>query len=395
MKPFDFKSMKVAIVIDQPFHSGGGSVAVNAIIQKIKLMSAKNSTINFTILDFSRTVFINQQTNIATLNFRETLFDKIIRKIGKLIFYKLAFYNLGEVLFGLHIFNRVKKKKGFDLVFFTSPSKLTFVNINLPQITTVWDFGHLEYPALPEYKKTKVFFQRQDFLKYNLARSFMILTESEHNKAKIRNNFGIDDNKIRVVEFSDNIDVHTKYIANKPSKEKFFFYPAQFWAHKNHIQILEATELFVEKYRKDIKIVFTGEEKGNYAFIQSLIKKKGLEDKIECLGFVTREKVYNLYSQCIGVLFLSILGPSNIPPLEAKLFGKELVVLDLNFNRELLSDGDTHFVEFGNAEQLADKMNEILNKKTKTKTKQPQRIQKNNMLEIFEEFINFRKLSED
>ena len=58
-----------------------------------------------------------------------------------------------------------------------------------------------------------------------------------------------------------------KYIINIKNiynlKNDYIYYPAQFWAHKNHIYILKAIKILREMKNIDVDVVFSGSNKGN------------------------------------------------------------------------------------------------------------------------------------
>ena len=63
--------------------------------------------------------------------------------------------------------------------------------------------------------------------------------------------------------------------------KKFIFYPAQYWAHKNHIYILEALKLMHDK-NSDLEItaVFCGFDKNNLDYLKSISKKLGIQNNV-------------------------------------------------------------------------------------------------------------------
>jgi glycosyltransferase involved in cell wall biosynthesis len=107
-------------------------------------------------------------------------------------------------------------------------------------------------------------------------------------------------------------------------EEGYFFYPAQFWAHKNHVRILEALVLLREAGTK-LRLVLTGGDKGNRAYIENLSVRYSLDDQVRFLGFTPAEHMRGLYEGCMAVVMPTYFGPTNLPPLEAWTLGKPLV----------------------------------------------------------------------
>ena len=72
-----------------------------------------------------------------------------------------------------------------------------------------------------------------------------------------------------------------KYIYNNNSIDfnynlpsKYIFYPAQFWEHKNHKSLVEATSLLVARI-PDLKMVFVGAPNNGYNKLTNMIEKLG------------------------------------------------------------------------------------------------------------------------
>lgn len=107
--------------------------------------------------------------------------------------------------------------------------------------------------------------------------------------------------------------------------EKYVFYPAQFWQHKNHINLVKAIKILSDEI-KDIHLILIGSEKNNMKKIQKYIAETNLEEHITIRGFVSDENIVYLYKHAIGMIMPSYFGPTNIPPLEAMALGCPVAV---------------------------------------------------------------------
>jgi glycosyltransferase involved in cell wall biosynthesis len=61
--------------------------------------------------------------------------------------------------------------------------------------------------------------------------------------------------------------------------EKFLVYPAHYWAHKNHLRLIEAFRLVVKEV-PDLKLVLTGKKIDDYQKIVNAIDKAQLNDQV-------------------------------------------------------------------------------------------------------------------
>lgn len=107
--------------------------------------------------------------------------------------------------------------------------------------------------------------------------------------------------------------------------KKYVFYPAQFWQHKNHINLVKAIKILSGEIM-DIHLVLVGSEKNNMKAIQKYISDSNLSDYITIKGFVSDGNITYLYKHAIGMVMPSYFGPTNIPPLEAMALGCPVAV---------------------------------------------------------------------
>jgi glycosyltransferase involved in cell wall biosynthesis len=129
-------------------------------------------------------------------------------------------------------------------------------------------------------------------------------------------------------------DVRNKYRIRRD----FLIYPAQFWPHKNHINLLMALAILKRKRGMAIEMVFTGSDMGNAGYVLGQISELGLHDQVHVLGFVPREDLRALYSNALALTFPSFLGPDNIPPLEAFALGCPVAASRVSGAQEQLGD---------------------------------------------------------
>lgn len=124
--------------------------------------------------------------------------------------------------------------------------------------------------------------------------------------------------------------------------EKYIFYPAQFWMHKNHKNLLDAISLLKESV-PDIHLVLAGSEKNSLQKIKKIIKNNELEKNVTILGFVSDEQVMYLYQNAIALVMPTYFGPTNIPPLEAMTLGCPAIVSNKYAMPEQMGDAGLFF----------------------------------------------------
>lgn len=257
-------------------------------------------------------------------------------------------------------YNSFFNKHGIDLVIFLVPAKM---EIEIPFIYTVWDLGHRIFPGFPEVTLNREFDKRDSMYQYMLPRAYYILTGNEAGKKEILANYSINKDKIRVVPFPitsfcfDKIDIPEKldFI-----KEPFIFYPAQFWMHKNHIAIVEAIAYLRDNLGIKINCYFVGSDYGSLERTKDFIKHYHLEEQVKILGFVDYPTLMYLYKNALAMVYVSLLGPNNLPPLEAAALGCPSVVSNLPGHIEQMENSSL-FVDPLNSKEIAESIFKLYN----------------------------------
>ena len=129
-------------------------------------------------------------------------------------------------------------------------------------------------------------------------------------------------------------EVLKKFNINTP----YLFYPAQFWAHKNHINLLLALRILREQYHLPLSLVLVGSDKGNEAYVRRQVTELGLEDRVFFLGFIPRAELLALYRGAFSLTYVTAFVPENLPPLEAFALGCPVVASNVPGAEEQLGE---------------------------------------------------------
>jgi glycosyltransferase involved in cell wall biosynthesis len=298
----------------------------------------KDDFYSFSVLTSNKAnIPIIEKLGIKAQLFHKSFFDKVVAALSSHEITR-RFQQKIKIIGGL------EKKligMGCDLVYFVTPTSRVASLQKLNYILTVWDNCHRDRPEFPEVRIFGEHHRREYIYKNYISSAYFTVVESEELANKITSRYGIDRNKVLVMPFSINPIIEqgknesfetNEIMSFYNIKKGYFFYPAQFWPHKNHIRILKALKILTDK-GQIYNAVFVGGEKGTLNQLKKLTIKMGLSDQVKFLGFVENSHMSALYDGCSAVIMPTYFGYTNIPPLEAWSFKKPLIYSSLFFEQ--------------------------------------------------------------
>jgi glycosyltransferase involved in cell wall biosynthesis len=309
--------MQLALVLQSPPSAGGANHYEKALHNLVKQICDKN---NITLHVFSS---VEGQKHDQTFSIHES---------------KKDYFKLGlSLLFGREVpflkkflrtdFSKKMFLMGIDYVYFASPNKFA-LDVTLPKIiTTVWDLGHRELPTMPETGGNGRWFLREIYYRRTIRMSTYVVTDSEKTIANLERFYGSSSESM--------VSIGLLPVNHDGGMEppifgySYFLYPAQRWRHKNHSTIIRALKLVIEE-QSHLKLVLTGTDKGEGRRTNNLVKRLGLSKAVVDLGFVEEKELVNLEKYAVALLMPSLLGPTNIPPLDALNLGTPVIISDVH-----------------------------------------------------------------
>lgn len=234
--------------------------------------------------------------------------------------------------------------------------------LDIPTVIPIFDLMHRYRRDIREVAEK--FDERERLYTYQCRHATLILVDSEIGRQHVIECYGdVADSlsdKIRVLPF-----IPPDYIYENKSKpceavskvDKYFFYPAQFWTHKNHGRLLEAVKLLKER---DIIVnfIFVGSEQNNERTVASQIAEYGLSGQINILGYVSNEEMVWLYRHARALIMPTLFGPTNIPQLEAFELGCPVATSRIYAIPEQVGDAALLF-DPESVEEIADAMERL------------------------------------
>lgn len=245
---------------------------------------------------------------------------------------------------------RASKSLGIDLMWFVGGLHDT---LDVPYITTVWDVQHLTHPWFPEVSARGRWDYRESFLTRHLRRATKIITGTETGRNELVHFYRLAEERICILPHPTP-DFALEAMRSEGGSEQgpndafglrgdYLLYPAQFWPHKNHVNLLRALRILHDKRAHAPLLVLVGSDKGNRAHVERCIAELGLAEAVRILGFVPTPDLVSLYRGARALIYPSFSGPENLPPLEAFALGCPVVCAEYPGAREQLEGAAIYF----------------------------------------------------
>jgi glycosyltransferase involved in cell wall biosynthesis len=157
-----------------------------------------------------------------------------------------------------------------------------------------------------------------------LKRARRVVCESSHVKADIVRIFDMAQERIIVMAappqsqfLAAQSDEQLREVRTRLQlPEKFLFYPAQFWIHKNHVRLLEAFREVANEI-SDLGLVLTGKKRDEYQSVMYTIDRLGLGGRVRHLGYVEQDDLQATYRLATALVMPSLFESVSIPIYEA------------------------------------------------------------------------------
>jgi len=225
-----------------------------------------------------------------------------------------------------------------DILVFPYPGFLE--NADLPQLAVVWDLAHRYLPIFPELSHQGTRKHREKYFENMFRTIDRVIVGTRRGVDEVADYYGFERNNIAVIPHPTPLltNHQSKVGAATPPAGSYALYPAQFWAHKNHVTLLKAWKILRAQKVDCPRLVFTGRDYGNENWLKEQASAFGLGDIVEFRGFVSRQELLELYEGAGLLVYPSLFGPENLPPLEAMSQGCPVLVSDYPGAKEQYGD---------------------------------------------------------
>jgi glycosyltransferase involved in cell wall biosynthesis len=350
--------MRVAVILESRLHSGGGYKQEMSVARLLNKHQGEGKEFVFYTADRNNLSDL-RSCGIPAVYFRKYSFSNLMCLLFQGWIARKIFHSLRVTVSS---FERTLLNDGIDIVYFLKPSFLSLVLSRMNYLITIWDLCHGDHPEFSEVRAGGEYEYREFFYKNALRKAAAVLVDSDISRLNVVRRYGCDIERVYTANFFpvldpvSDTDVKTKYSIRRP----YIFYPAQFWAHKNHIYILDGLKCLQTQFGVDVDAVFSGSDKGNRDYVLNYARQIGLADRVHDVGFVPEKELAAFYKQALALVMPTYFGPTNIPPLEAFMMGCPVCYSDLPGLREQVKDA-AFLMDLNDPEVLARHLMTILN----------------------------------
>lgn len=299
----------------------GGTYSYNKTILD-SLIFLTEKTQNFQLVVYYLDSYWEEYLKEKKLNIKlvkKDIFSKGISRISRIL--KLPVYFARKINGYLSRLYKMMHSENCSLWFFPSQDSISFL-FPLNSVVAIHDLMHRYESHFPEIGNKKEYAIREYAYSNMTKWCRAIFVDSNIGKKHVEESYAVKSQKILVLPFISGQLFNKNYSALESFDEKYqlpkkyFFYPAQFWLHKNHLNLLEAFKLIKEEF-PEVHLVFVGSQKNSLDLVNKKIQELKLTGKVHHFGFVDELDMPEFYKRAFALIMPTYCGPTNIPPLEA------------------------------------------------------------------------------
>lgn len=275
------------------------------------------------------------------LFFKQDFFFRILNFLSLSKFFSSLIKKLGFS----NRFEKILKISKFDLIYFNSPTLFSTYLNEIPFVMNIYEMQHKTDNYFPEYRIHGHSLDTRDFIINNaISKAFKIVVATKKDKKLLKELYNSIDKNVEIQPYVPqlpnlyendfkNVNFDEIFFKYKIENKNIFFYPAQFWPHKNHRYIIDIASEFRKNNINDFLFIFTGHDKGNKSYIKKLVLEKKLGNNFLILDYIDNKELISLYLNSDALIMPTFVGHSTLPLYEAFYFN-----LPVFFTKGLLDE---------------------------------------------------------
>lgn len=323
--------------------SGGGFHYIMSLIEGLRDAPDLEVVVFYDDPAFPNFCFESPRFQWVHLKEDESILEKVVRAASTLTGIRSP------------ILGRYKVLRDYRIDLLITFDSLVGFHLKIPFLSFIGDVMYKYYPQLPEYPLVQQWI-RDLTTKLSIKHAEIVVVDSEECKKDLVKFFNVPSTKLKPIHLCAPPHIY-KYangqgtngqdlITRHHLPPRFIFYPAQFWGHKNHANLVKALDLIKRKYGVEVPAVFVGSAWESLQSVRSLLRELNLERQVYCLGYLPEKEIVALYKKADALVFASFADYTSIPLVEAMVLGTPIVCSNVFSLPEQVGDAGLFFDPF-------------------------------------------------
>lgn len=217
----------------------------------------------------------------------------------------------------------------------------------LPALVSIHDLMYRYEKRFPESGSWWNYYNKDRINRNNCRWSKGILVDSELGCRQMVESYAIPPERVHALPFiapgyMHSTAVRADFDEHYRLPAKYIFYPAQFWWHKNHRNLIQAVASLKSEL-PDLKLVLSGGRQNAYEAIVKQVQELGLGEDVVFAGYVPDADMPEFYRRARAMVMPTYYGPTNVPPLEAFAAGCPVAISGIYGMPEQAGGAALHF----------------------------------------------------
>ena len=342
--------MKVGVFIEgfSPDEGGGHTIQFEILQSLVELAGESRHTFSVICRNPNDLAHLFKSSSIEAISFPGSIVHRVVTTANQGL---TAWRNRRK---RQTILDDLVKRNGIDFVWFLGAEA---IQVDSPYSAVVWDLQHRLQPWFPEVSAAGKWEQRERFVDRFLRRATVVIVGTRAGREELERFYDVPAERTLILPhptprfaLQEPVGNDHEVLARRGLRPGYLFYPAQFWPHKNHANLLFALTRLRESDVR-LEMVFVGSDKRNEPYLRSLVESLDLSQQVHFLGFVPQSELPALYRNALALTYLSFFGPENLPPLEAFGLGCPVIAANVAGSNEQLGDAAV-LVDPGDVDQI-------------------------------------------
>jgi glycosyltransferase involved in cell wall biosynthesis len=246
----------------------------------------------------------------------------------------------------VHPLAKALLREGCDLWIFPSYDLRSY-QFPVPALVSIHDLMYRYEKRFPESASFWNYYNKDRINKNSCRWSRGILVDSEMGREQMMESYDIPAERVHALPFiapgyMNSTEVRPDFDERYRLPAKYIFYPAQFWWHKNHTNLLKAVA-GLKGELPDLKLVLSGGKQNAYESVVQLVNELSLGDDVFFAGYVPDADMTEFYRRARAMVMPTYYGPTNVPPLEAFTVGCPVAISGIYGMPEQAGGAALHF----------------------------------------------------